>query len=380
MIVGVPKEIKADEYRVALRPVGAQLLVKDGHRVLVERGAGLGSGIQDAEFVQAGAELVDSASDLFERAELIVKVKEPQHDELARLGRGHTVFGYFHFAASRVLTEESLAAGYTAIAYETLVDARGSLPLLTPMSEVAGRMSIQEGAKHLEKPMRGRGILLGGVPGVEPASVVVIGAGVVGTNAARVAAGLGANVIIMDVNLDRLRELDTVMAANVTTVFSDPYAIEHHVKEADLVVGAVLVPGRKAPHLITRDLVRRMKPGSVIVDVCIDQGGCVETSRPTTHQEPTFVVDDVVHYCVANMPGAVGRTSTHALCNATLPYLRQLARLGVDGFLAKSPGHRSAANLRGGRIVNADVATAFPDLPSGSIPPGSVSPPRNVSS
>jgi alanine dehydrogenase len=236
--------------------------------------------------------------------------------------------------------------------------------LLTPMSEVAGRMSIQEGAKHLEKPMRGRGILLGGVPGVEPANVVVLGAGVVGTNAARVAAGLGANVIIMDVNLDRLRELDTVMAANVTTIFSDPHAIEHHVEQADLVVGAVLVPGRKAPHLIRADLVRRMKPGAVIVDVCIDQGGCVETSRPTTHQEPVFVVDDVVHYCVGNMPGAVGRTSTHALCNATLPYLRQLARLGPDGFFGLSPGHRAAANLRAGRIVNSDVASAFPDLAS----------------
>jgi alanine dehydrogenase len=364
MVVGVPREIKPDEYRVALRPVGAQLLVEDGHRVLVEQGAGLGSGIHDDEYTRAGAEIVASSEELFDGAELIVKVKEPQPDELRLLRARHTVFGYFHFAASRALTEASLEAGYCAIAYETLTDRRGALPLLTPMSEVAGRMSIQEGAKHLEKPMRGRGILLGGVPGVEPANVVVLGAGVVGTNAARVAAGLGANVIIMDVNLDRLRELDTVMAANVTTIFSDPHAIEHHVEQADLVVGAVLVPGRKAPHLVRADLVRRMKPGAVIVDVCIDQGGCVETSRPTTHQEPVFVVDDVVHYCVGNMPGAVGRTSTHALCNATLPVLRQLARLGPDGFFGLSPGHRAAANLRAGRIVNSDVASAFPDLAS----------------
>jgi alanine dehydrogenase len=364
MIVGVLGETKADEYRVGLRPVGADLLVRDGHSVIVQAGAGLGSGLSDDAYRNVGATIVDSADAVFDGAELIVKVKEPQPSELARLRPHHTVFGYFHFAASEELTRSSLDAGFSAVAYETLVDAHGRLPLLTPMSEVAGRMSIQEGAKHLEKPMLGRGILLGGVPGVEPARVLILGAGVVGTNAARVAAGLGANVVLMDVNLDRLRDLDAVMPANVTTIFSDPHAIEWHVTHSDLVVGAVLVPGRKAPHLIDADLVRRMQPGSVIVDVCIDQGGCVETSHATTHQDPTFVVDEVVHYCVGNMPGAVGRTSTHALCNATLPYVRDLARLGVEGFAKISKGHASAVNARDGRIVNADVAATFPELPS----------------
>ena len=364
MIVGVPTEIKDDEYRVALRPVGAELLVGDGHKVLVERGAGKGSGFSDDDYERAGAELVDAAAALYERAELIVKVKEPQPGELARLDSRHTVFGYFHFAASKELTLASLQAGYTAIAYETLADAAGRLPLLTPMSEVAGRMSIQEGAKHLEKPMHGRGILLGGVPGVEPANVVVLGGGVVGANAARVAAGLGANVVIMDINLDRLRELDATMAANVTTIYSDPYAVDAYVQQADLVIGAVLVPGRRAPRLVSRDLVRRMRAGAVIVDVSIDQGGCVETARPTTHHDPTYLVDDVVHYCVGNMPGAVGRTSTHALCNATFPYVRQIAKLGVDRFLALDSGRAAALNVRAGKIRNPDVASAFPDLPS----------------
>jgi alanine dehydrogenase len=364
MIVGVPTEIKDDEYRVALRPVGAELLVGDGHKVLVERGAGKGSGFSDDDYARAGAELVDAAAALYERAELIVKVKEPQPSELARLDARHTVFGYFHFAASKELTLASLQAGYTAIAYETLVDSAGRLPLLTPMSEVAGRMSIQEGAKHLEKPMRGRGILLGGVPGVEPANVVVLGGGVVGANAARVAAGLGANVVIMDINLDRLRELDSTMAANVTTIYSDPYAIDEYVQQADLVIGAVLMPGRRAPRLVSRDLVRRMRAGAVIVDVSIDQGGCVETARPTTHHDPTYLVDEVVHYCVGNMPGAVGRTSTHALCNATFPYVRQIAKLGVDPFLSLDSGRAAALNVRAGKIENPDVASAFPDLSS----------------
>ncbi len=364
MIVGIPTEIKPDEYRVALRPVGAHLLVQDGHQVLVQSGAGKGSGLTDEEYEAAGATIVDSAEKLFERANLIVKVKEPQADEIARLSPSHTVFGYFHFAGSRALTEASLEAGYAAVAYETLVDPHGRLPLLTPMSEVAGRMSIQSGAKYLERPMMGRGILLGGVPGVEPGNVLVLGAGVVGSNAAKIASGLGANVVIMDVNLDRLRELDVVMPPNVTTIYSDPHAIGEYITQADLVIGAVLLPGRRAPSLISADQVRRMKPGSVIVDVCIDQGGCVETARPTTHHDPTYVVDDVVHYCVTNMPGAVGRTSTHALCNATLPYVRQLARLGVDAFTAQSAGHRSALNMRGGAIKNPDVAMAFEDLPT----------------
>jgi alanine dehydrogenase len=363
MIVGVPTEIKDDEYRVALRPVGADLLTRDGHEVLVERGAGRGSGFTDEEYERAGARLVDGPEPLYDRAALIVKVKEPQPSEIVHLRSHHTVFGFFHFAASRDLTERSLAAGYTAVAYETLSDRAGRLPLLTPMSEVAGRMSIQEGAKHLEKPMRGRGILLGGVPGVEPANVLVLGGGVVGSNAARVGAGLGANVVIMDVDLDRLRELDAMMPANVTTIYSDPHAIDEQVALADLVIGAVLVPGRRAPRLLTTAHVRRMKAGAVIVDVSIDQGGCIETSRPTTHHDPVYVVHDVVHYCVGNMPGAVGRTSTQALCNATLPYLRHLANLGTDQFVSLDAGHAASLNLRGGRIVSADIADAFPDLP-----------------
>jgi alanine dehydrogenase len=363
MKVGVPYEIKDDEYRVALRPVGAELLVRDGHSVLIERGAGRGSGFSDEEYERAGARLVDGPDAIFAEAELIVKVKEPQGSELDRLRPGHTVFGYFHFAASRELTEHSLRAGYTAIAYETLADASGKLPLLTPMSEVAGRMSIQEGAKHLEKPMRGRGILLGGVPGVEPANVVVLGGGVVGANAARMAAGLGSNVTLMDTNLDRLRELAETMPANVTTIYSDPHSIDAYVVQADLVIGAVLVRGRRAPRLVTADLVRRMKPGAVIVDVSIDQGGSVETARPTTHSDPIYLVDDVVHYCVGNMPGAVGRTSTQALCNATLPYVRQLAKLGAEAFASLDPGRAASLNVRAGKVVSADVADAFPDLP-----------------
>jgi alanine dehydrogenase len=304
------------------------------------------------------------AEDLYAGSDVIVKVKEPLAPEIAQLGPQHTVFSYFHFAGSRSLTEASLKAGYTAVAYETLKDDRGRLPLLTPMSEVAGRMAIQSGAKYLERPMMGRGILLGGVPGVEPGNVLVLGAGVVGFNAAKIAAGLGANVVIMDINLDRLRELDALLPANVTTIYSDPHAVDEYVAAADLVIGAVLLPGRRAPHLIAADQVKKMKPGSVIVDVCIDQGGCVETSRPTTHREPTYIVDEVVHYCVANMPGAVGRTSTAALCNATLPYVRQLARLAVDAFIARSPGHLAALNIRDGKITSPDVADAFDDLPT----------------
>jgi alanine dehydrogenase len=363
MKVGILREIKDDEYRVALRPVGADLLVRDGHAVLIERGAGRGSGFADEEYERAGARLVDGPDAIFDEATLIVKVKEPLGPELGKLRPHHTVFGYFHFAASRELTLRSLAAGYTAMAYETLADSLHRLPLLTPMSEIAGRMSVQEGAKHLEKPMRGRGILLGGVPGVERAEVVVLGGGVVGANAARVAAGLGANVVLMDVNLDRLRELDQLMPANVTTIYSDPHAVDHYVQRADLVVGAVLIRGRRAPRLVSADLVRRMQAGAVIVDVSIDQGGCVETSRPTTHHDPVYLVDDVVHYCVGNMPGAVGRTSTQALCNATLPYVRKLAKLGPDAFVAEDAGHAASLNLHGGKVASADVADAFPDLP-----------------
>jgi len=358
MIVAVPIETKADEYRVGLLPVGAKLLADDGHTVLVQAGAGEGSGFEDEAYRAAGAELVDAAEQVYERGELIVKVKEPQPAEIALLRSGQTVFTYFHFAASRELAEACLSAGITAVAYETLRDARGALPLLTPMSEVAGKMSVQEGANYLERPMMGRGILLGGVTGVEPANVLVLGGGVVGATAARVAAGMGANVIIMDINLDRLRHLGEVMPANVTTLYSDPHAIDAYAVWADLVIGAVLIPGGRAPRLLTRDHLRRMKRGAVVVDVSIDQGGCFETSRPTTHREPTYIVEGVVHYCVANIPGAVGRTSTKALCNATIPYVRELARLGAEGFAAMDDGHAAAINMQDGRITNAAVAEA----------------------
>jgi alanine dehydrogenase len=359
MIVGVPQEIKDDEYRIALLPVGARLLAQDGHTVLVQQGAGQGSGFDNSQYRQAGAQIVASAEDIYGQADLVVKVKEPQPAEIALLRSQQTLFCYFHFAASWELTEGCLNSGVTAVAYETLADAGGQLPLLTPMSEVAGKMSIQEGAKYLERPMMGRGILLGGVTGVAPANVLVLGGGVVGTNAARIAAGLGANVTIMDIDLDRLRYLDEILPANVTGIYSDPDAVAYYASRADLVVGAVLLPGARAPKLITKSLLGHMKTGSVIVDVCIDQGGSAETSRPTTHHDPTYIVDGVVHYCVANMPGAVGRTSSQALCNATLPYLRQLARLGDKNFAKQSPGHKLAVNMRNGEITNEAVAEAF---------------------
>lgn len=364
MIIGVPREVKEDEYRVAMVPVGAQLLVQDGHTVLIETDAGLASGFCNEDYRQAGAQMIAHVDEVYERAELIVKVKEPQAEEIAGLRQGQIVFCYFHFASSRVLTEQCLERGIAAVAYETLVDDQKRLPLLTPMSEVAGKMAAQEGAKCLGNPMMGRGILLGGVSGVAPANVLVLGGGVVGSNAARVAAGLGANVTLMDINLDRLRRLDEIMPANVTTLFCEPHSVEHYAVWADLVIGSILVPGAKAPRLLTRELVGRMKKGAVVVDVCIDQGGCCETSKPTTHSEPVYVVDEVVHYCVTNMPGAVGRTSSHALCNATLAYCRDLAYLGLDGFVGKSPGHTAALNMRNGTITCPAVAAVFPDLPA----------------
>jgi alanine dehydrogenase len=364
MIVGVPKEVKKDEYRVGLLPVGADLLTRDGHTVLIEKGAGFSSGFDDRAYDAVGAKIVSGADEVYYGANLIVKVKEPQAAEIARLRSGQILFCYFHFAASRELTTACLNSGITAVAYETLKDAQGRLPLLTPMSEIAGRMSVQEGAKCLERPMMGRGILLGGVPGVAPANVLILGGGVVGTNAARVAAGLLANVTLMDVNLDRLRYLDEVMPANITTIFSDPHTVEEYIAQADLVIGAVLIPGDRAPLLINRRQLKKMKPGSVIVDVSIDQGGCTETSRPTTHSDPTYIVDGVVHYCVTNIPGAVSRTSSVALCNATLPYARQLAGLGVESFAGLTAGHGASINMRSGKIRNGPVAKAFPDLPS----------------
>jgi len=359
MIIGVPREVKAYEYRIAMIPAGVEMLTKAGHRVMIEAGAGVGSGIAEEEYVRAGAEIVAEAKAIWSHAELIVKVKEPQPAEFGLMRAGQMVLTYFHFAADRGLVEGCLKAGITAIAYETIRDRAGRLPCLTPMSEVAGKMSIQEGAKYLETPQMGRGILLGGVPGVAPANVVVLGAGVVGHNAAKVAAGLGANVTLMDINLDRLRYLDDVMAANVTTVYSDLHTVRAALHEADLVVGAVLIPGARAPRLVSREDLKVMKRGSVIVDVAIDQGGCIETSKPTTHADPTFVVEGVVHYCVTNMPGAVGRTSTFALCNATLPYAAAIANRGWEAAAAADRGLAEGLNMRAGKITNAAVAGAM---------------------
>jgi alanine dehydrogenase len=359
MIVGVPRETKRDEYRVALLPVGAEELVRAGHTVLVERSAGSGSGLPDEAYTAAGATLVDGPAEVFGKADLVVKVKEPQPQELSLIRRGQTLFTYFHFAADRHLTEGFMATGATAVAYETLRDDRGRLPLLIPMSEVAGRMSIQEGAKFLERPQMGRGILLGGVPGVAPANVLVLGAGTVGANAAKVAAGFGANIALLDTSLERLRYLDDVTPPNIDCLYSDRHTIRERLGWADLVIGSVLIPGARAPHLVERDDLKLMKPGSVIIDVAIDQGGCVATSRPTTHADPTYVVDDVVHYCVTNMPGAVGRTSTYALCNATLPYVIDLADRGVAAAARASAAIRSAVNVYEGRLVQPAVAAAF---------------------
>ena len=359
MIVGVPREIKTHEYRVSMTPVGVDELVRRKHTVLVESNAGSGSGIADDEYASVGARVVDSAREIFEKAELIIKVKEPLAPERAMMKSGQVMFTYFHFAADRELTEGLLKSGAVAIAYETIVDAQGRLPLLTPMSEVAGKMSIQEGAKYLEKPMMGRGILLGGVPGVEPANVLIIGGGIVGTNAAKVAAGLGASVIILDVNLDRLRYLDDVMPANVHTAYSDRHTLRKYLTTAELVVGAVLIPGARCPVLVTKDMLSTMQPGAVIVDVGVDQGGCCETIRPTTHDHPTYIVDHIVHYGVANMPGAVGRTSTLSLTNATLPYALRLADQGYKTACAEDAGLAAGINIENGRITNKAVAETF---------------------
>ncbi len=362
MIVGVPREVKSDEYRVGLQPVGVELLVRDGHTVLVETHAGEGSGFADEEFISAGAEIVDNPEGVWTQSDLIVKVKEPQREEIPMMREGQQVFTYFHFAADRELTMGCLESGACCVAYET-VEAPGpggrvTLPLLTPMSEVAGKMSIQQGAKYLERPQEGRGILLGGVPGVEPGEVLILGGGVVGSNAALMAAGLGANVAIMDINLDRLRYLSEVMPANVATIYSEPHSIRRYLAKADLVVGAVLIPAAKAPRLISREDLSRMQSGAVIVDVAIDQGGCVETATPTTHAHPTYIIDDIVHYCVANMPGAVGRTSTQALTNATLPWVLKVAKHGAHELAAKDQWFKPAINMDKGKLYNEPVAEA----------------------
>ena len=356
MKIAIPRETKSDEYRIAMLPVGVELLVEAGHEVWIENDAGVGSGYENEQYRRAGARLAESPEEIYKSAELIVKVKEPIGRERDLLRPGQVLFTYFHFAADRGLTDLCLKARIKAVAYETLEDARGQLPLLTPMSEVAGKMSIQEGAKYLEKPMMGRGILLGGVPGVEPANVLVLGGGVVGTNAAFVAAGLGARVIVMDTDLDRLRYLDEIMPPNVHTVYSDPHAISEHAVNADLIIGAVLIPGGRTPILIKRETLKQMKNGAVIVDVGVDQGGCVETTRATTHHDPTYVLDGVVHYGVTNMPGAVGRTSTQALCHATQPFVLRLAENGIDHLVENDPAFATALNMRDGRITNAAVA------------------------
>jgi alanine dehydrogenase len=359
MIVGVPREIKQDEYRMALLPVGAYELTRAGHRVLVERGAGLGSGIPDEMYAENGAEIIDSAADVYGQADLVVKVKEPLPPEWPMLRPGQILFTYFHFAANEELTRSVLATGVTAVAYETLRGSKGDLPLLTPMSEVAGRMSIQEGAKYLERPQEGRGILLSGVPGVPPANIVILGGGVVGKNAARIAAGFQADVSILDISVDRLRYLDDIMPANVNTLYSDRHNIREQLMRADLVIGAVLIEGARAPRLVSEADLKLMKPGAVIIDVAIDQGGCVETARPTTHSKPTYIVNGIVHYCVTNMPGAVGRTSTYALCNVTFPYVLRIANQGLQAASAQDGGLAHAVNMLDGRLTNRAVANTF---------------------
>lgn len=359
MIIGVPKEIKTAENRVALVPAGADTLVQAGHTVLVEAGAGVGSGFEDGAYEAVGATIVASVDEVWSRAEMIMKVKEPIAPEWPRMREGQVIFTYFHFAAAEDLTRAVLDSGAVAIAYETVQLPTGELPLLTPMSEVAGRMAVQEGAKYLERYFGGAGILLGGVPGVEPARVVVIGGGIVGTNAAKMAAGLGAHVVLLDVSLNRLRYLSDVMPANVTLLYSNRHNILDQIEQAHLVIGAVLLPGAKAPNLVRREDLKRMKEGSVIVDVAVDQGGCVETIKPTTHGDPIYVVDGVVHYGVANMPGAVPRTSTLALTNATFPYALRLANRGWKEALRGDRALALGLNAVDGKVTYPGVAEAF---------------------
>lgn len=356
MRIGVPTEIKVHEYRVGLTPAGVRELIAHGHQVLVQTRAGHGAGFDDAAYQGAGAEIVDSAEEVFARADMIIKVKEPQPEECRMLREGQLLFTYLHLAPDPRQTELLLASGAVAIAYETVTDARGGLPLLAPMSEVAGRMAIQAGAHALEKAQGGRGVLLGGVPGVAPGKVVIIGGGVVGINAARMALGLGAQVIVLDKNIERLKTLDELYGPRLHTVYATKDTLETYLAQADLVIGAVLIPGAAAPKLVTRQMLQSMQRGAVVVDVAIDQGGCFETSRPTTHDQPTYVVDDIVHYCVANMPGAVAHTSTYALTNATLPYAIELADKGYRQALLDDPHLRRGLNIHRGRVTCEAVA------------------------
>ncbi|PWA04175.1 alanine dehydrogenase [Flavobacterium psychrotolerans] len=359
MIIGIPKEIKNNENRVALTPAGVAEFKKNGHSIYVQASAGENSGFSDKAYADAGAEILPTIADVYSIAEMIIKVKEPIASEYPLIKKDQLLFTYFHFASSESLTHAMIERQAVCLAYETVEKTDRSLPLLVPMSEVAGRMSIQEGAKYLEKPLKGKGILLGGVPGVAPAKVLVLGGGIVGTQAAKMAAGFGAQVTIMDVSLARLRYLSDVMPANVTTVMSNHYNICEAIAQTDLVIGAVLIPGAKAPHLITRDMLKLMSPGTVVVDVAVDQGGCIETCTPTTHENPTFIIDDIVHYCVANMPGAVPYTSTLALTNATLPYALQLANKGWKKACVENEELKKGLNVANGKIVYKGVADAW---------------------
>lgn len=366
MIIGVPREVKTDEYRVGMRPAGVELLTQRGHTVLIEKGAGEGSGLTDDAYIRAGAHIAATPGEVWGRADMIVKVKEPQPQEWPLMREAQVVFTYFHFAADADLTRACLDRHIIAIAYETLeeeVGGRRTLPLLTPMSEIAGRMAAQEGAKYLERPWGGRGVLLGGVPGVETGKVLVIGGGVVGINAATIAFGMGARVVVIEKDIERMRYLSATMPRQLMTVYSDPEALREYLAWADLVIGAVLIPGAAAPRLIKREHLRLMKPGSVIVDVAIDQGGCADTSRVTTHRDPVYTVDGVVHYCVGNMPGAVARTSTWALTNATMPWTIRLATEGWKPIAQQNPGFRRAVEMDRGRLINAAVGEAH-GLPS----------------
>ncbi len=359
MIVGILKEIKTEENRVCMTPAGVEVMIHNGHSVLVEKNAGAGSGFADEAYVKAGAKMIDTPKEIFDTADMVMHVKEPLPPEYDLIREGQIVFTYLHLAADETQTRALVKSKAVCIAYETIQKADGSLPLLTPMSEVAGRMAIQQGAKYLEMAQGGHGVLLGGVPGVDPGTVVVIGGGVVGVNAAKMACGLGAKVYLLDMNLDRLRYLSDVMPANCFTLMSSPATIRKLVKEADVVVGAVLIPGAKAPRLVTRDMLKTMKKGSVLVDVAIDQGGCFDTSKATTHGNPTYVVDGVIHYCVANMPGAVAKTSTLALTNATLPYAVQIANKGWKKAMQDNEEIRLGANVIDGKVTYQAVAESF---------------------
>ncbi len=359
MIIGVPKEIKNNENRVGLTPSGVLELVKNTHEVYVQQNAGKASGFDDHQYIEAGAIMLSSIADVYKVAQMIIKVKEPIEKEYSLIQKNQIVFTYFHFASNETLTKAMMASGAICIAYETVEESDGSLPLLIPMSEVAGRMSIQQGAKFLEKPLQGKGILLGGVPGVPPAKVVVIGGGVVGTQAAKMAAGMGALVTILDIDMKRLRYLDDVMPANVITEFSSSYTIENNIKNADLIIGSILIPGAKAPKLVTKAMLKKMSPGTVLVDVAVDQGGCFETTIPTTHQNPTYIIDNIVHYAVANIPGAVPYTSTLALTNVTIKYALQLANKGWQKACAENETLKKGLNIIDGKIVYKAIATAF---------------------